>query len=90
MDNLQHHIEQSKPKDNFESMLQQNFGKNERSPLILPAPQAIGDQLMREIQQRNKIMRPTPHQSPNVRVRSLFYLKTGLTLLFQNRQLFML
>lgn len=67
MDNLQHHIEQSKPKDNLESMLQQNFGKNERSPLILPAPQAIGDQLMREIQQRNKIMRPTPHQSPNVR-----------------------
>jgi len=48
-------------------MLQQNFGKNERSPLILPAPQAIGDQLMREIQQRNKIMRPTPQQSPNVR-----------------------
>jgi len=49
MDNLQQHIEQSKPKDHFESMLQQNFGKNERSPLILPAPQAIGDQLMREI-----------------------------------------
>ena len=36
---------------------------------------------MREIQQRNKIMRPTPQQSPNVRVRVLLS-KTALTLLF--------
>ena len=75
MDNLQQHIEQSKPKESFDPMLQQSFGKNERSPLILPAPQAIGDQLMREIQQRNKIMAPSPQPSPNVRVRCVRPLK---------------